>query len=167
MAGLSDGTVDFASGVTVTTIPPTGASATQVQGNVADGAAAVGGPVQVGGVDGSGNVQALLVDTTGRLITSEAPASVGTMSSVAASASAVTVLAANASRLGATVVNDSAAILYLGLSATTPTNALYTVAIQPTGTVGSYYEVPFRYTGIIRGIWASATGNARVTELTA
>jgi hypothetical protein len=46
---------------------PTGASADQVQGTAADGAAAVGNPVQMGGVDGSGNAQAVLLDTNGRL----------------------------------------------------------------------------------------------------
>lgn len=44
---------------------PTGSSSTHVQGSAADGAAAVGNPVQAGGVDGSGNVQSLLTDTTG------------------------------------------------------------------------------------------------------
>lgn len=116
-----------------------------------------------------------LVDSTGAPITGANPlpvtigagtATTGTMSSVAGSASAVTILAANAARKGATVVNDSTAILYLGLSATTPTASLYTVALQPAGTVGAYYEVPFGYEGILRGIWASATGNARVTEFT-
>jgi hypothetical protein len=29
-----------------------------------------------------------------------------------------------------------------------------------------YYEVPFGYPGAIDGIWASANGNARITELT-
>lgn len=42
-----------------------GASASQVQGTAADGAAAVGSPVQVGGKDGAGNVQALLTGTDG------------------------------------------------------------------------------------------------------
>jgi hypothetical protein len=32
---------------------------------------------------------------------------------------------------------------------------------------GAYYEVPFGYTGVIDGIWDSATGAARMTELTA
>lgn len=45
---------------------PTGASSNSIQGPAADGAAAVGNPVQVGGVDGSSNVQALSVDTAGR-----------------------------------------------------------------------------------------------------
>ena len=44
-----------------------GASSTQVQGTAADGAAAVGNPVQIGGVDGSANAQSLLTDTSGRL----------------------------------------------------------------------------------------------------
>jgi len=86
----------------------------------------------------------------------------GTFSQVASSASAVTILAANASRLGGTVYNASTQILYLILSATTPTTANYTLAMAAS----SYYEVPFGYTGIIKGIWASANGNANVTEFT-
>lgn len=43
----------------------TGTSASQAQGTAADGAAAVGNPVQTGGVDGSGNVQAFATDTSG------------------------------------------------------------------------------------------------------
>jgi hypothetical protein len=45
---------------------PSGASATQVQGTAADGAAASGNPVQIGGKDGSNNIQSILVDTSGR-----------------------------------------------------------------------------------------------------
>lgn len=45
-----------------------------VTGGAADGAAASGNPTQIGGVDGSGNVQALLTDTGGRL--ASAPAGV-------------------------------------------------------------------------------------------
>ena len=84
-----------------------------------------------------------------------------TQTSVAASASNVSLLASNGSRLGATIYNDSSAVLYrrLGASAST-TN--YTVAMA----ANSYYEAPFNYTGAIDGIWASATGNARITELT-
>lgn len=52
------GDVDIASA-------PTGASAQQAQGTAADGAAAVGNPVQVAGKDGSGNVQALRTFTDG------------------------------------------------------------------------------------------------------
>ncbi len=89
-------------------------------------------------------------------------AGTGTESNVASSASAVTLLAANSARLGAVVFNDSSAVCYVILSATTPTVSVYTVQVQP----GGYYELPFAYSGIIQGIWASASGNARVTEFT-
>lgn len=83
-----------------------------------------------------------------------------TQTSVVGSATTVTVLAANNARKGATVFNDSSAVLYLKLGATASTTS-YTLQIAANG----YYEVPFGYVGIIDGIWASATGNARVTEI--
>lgn len=83
-----------------------------------------------------------------------------TQTSVAGSATSVSLLAANASRKGATVYNDSSAILYLKLGATASTTS-YTLQMAANG----YYEVPFGYVGAIDGIWASATGNARITEL--
>lgn len=45
----------------------TGASAQQIQGTAADGAPAVGKPVQVGGVDGSENARRLRLDGNGRV----------------------------------------------------------------------------------------------------
>lgn len=86
--------------------------------------------------------------------------STGTQSSVASSASDVTILAANTARYGATVFNDSTAILYLLVGAGTSSATVHTVQLQ----AGDYYEVPYGYTGILKGIWASATGSARVTE---
>lgn len=73
-------------------------------------------------------------------------------------------LAANLNRLGAIVVNDSSATLYLGLGATTVTSTNYTTKILPNG----YFEIPFSFTGQIRGIWATDPndGGARITELT-
>jgi len=88
-------------------------------------------------------------------------AATATRSDVASSATSVTVLASNASRKGATVYNDSTKILYLKFGTTAATTDC-TVRMMP----GDYYEVPFGYTGRIDGIWASANGNARVTELT-
>ena len=83
-----------------------------------------------------------------------------TQTSVTASATSVSILASNSSRLGAAVYNDSTAILYLKLGATASTTS-FTVAMAAS----SYYEVPFQYTGAIDGIWASATGSARITEI--
>lgn len=53
----------------LTTANGTGASADQVQGTAADGAAAVGNPVQTGGVDHAGNAQAVAMNTTGGIAT--------------------------------------------------------------------------------------------------
>lgn len=92
-----------------------------------------------------------------------AVAATGTNSAVAASASSVTILASESARLGATVFNDSTVDLYLDLSGGTATTSSYTVKVA----AGGYFEVPFGYTGAITGLWASATGNARVTQLTA
>lgn len=80
------------------------------------------------------------------------------------SASDVILLASNSSRKGATVFNDSSALLYLGLGTTTVTSTNYSVKIFSNG----YYEIPFSFTGEIRGIWATDPndGAARVTELT-
>lgn len=77
-------------------------------------------------------------------------------------ASSTTLLAANTARKGATIWNDSTAILYLKLGATASTTS-FTVKLNQD----DYYEVPFGYTGIIDGIWASdASGAARIVEFT-
>lgn len=88
----------------------------------------------------------------------------GTNSSVAGTVTAsTTLLAANTARLGASIYNDSSAVLYVSLGATCTTTS-FTVIVPPSG----FYEStpPANpYVGIITGVWASATGNARVTEL--
>ena len=59
----------------------------------------------------------------------------------------------------------STAILYVKFGATASATS-YSVALAGAGAVPySYYEVPFGYVGIIDGIWATSTGNARITEL--
>lgn len=88
--------------------------------------------------------------------------STGTHSNVASSASSVAILASNANRLGASIFNDSGAILYLDTTGGTASTTNYTLQLAPN----SYFEMPFNYTGLITGIWASATGNARVVEYT-
>ena len=85
-----------------------------------------------------------------------------TRSSVAGAAADTLILASNANRRGATVYNDSTAILYLALGTAAASTTDFTVKMV----ADAYFEVPFSYTGQIRGIWASATGNARVGEVT-
>lgn len=119
------------------------------QGAVAD--AAVTNPAA------SGSVIALLKG----LLTFLGFSSTSTRSSVAAAATDTLILAANANRKVATIYNDSVEILYLGLGTTAAATNNFTTQVA----AGGYYEVPSKYTGQIRGIWAAASGNARVTEV--
>ena len=99
-----------------------------------------------------------LVDLNGNLLGSVATA---TLSNVPSSASNVTLIAANTSRKGLFIYNDSTAILYVKFGATASTSS-FTFRLTPTG----LYEMqPPVYQGIVDGIWASAAGNARITEL--
>lgn len=93
----------------------------------------------------------------------EVTSATATNSNVSGSATSVTLLASNANRLGATIYNDSTAILYVNLAGNAASITNYTVQLVS----GAYYELPtpHLYTGAITGIWASATGAARVTEL--
>lgn len=90
-------------------------------------------------------------------------ANTATLSNVASSATNVTLLAANTARLGAIFFNDSTAVLYLKFGATASTSS-YTVQLA----TNTSYTLPApTYTGRIDGLWASANGNLRVTEITA
>lgn len=94
------------------------------------------------------------------------PITTATHSNVSAAAADTVLLAANAARLpGSTITNDSTAILYIklggGASATS-----YWVAIDGKTTVGGNAILTDGYTGAVNGFWASATGSARVTEMT-
>lgn len=86
-----------------------------------------------------------------------------TLANVSGSASSVTLLASNTDRLGATIFNDSAATLYLKYGSAASTTS-FTYLVLPS----AVWEMPpgTIYTGIITGIWSSATGAARTTELT-
>lgn len=90
-----------------------------------------------------------------------APPATATVTSVAAAVASTQLLAANAARKGATLYNDSPAELLVKLgTGAAPTS--FTLSMLP----GSYYELPYGYVGRVDGIWATAAGNARVTELT-
>lgn len=84
------------------------------------------------------------------------------LTNVAASATSVTLLASNANRKRVIICNDSAAKLRVKFGATASTTSF-------TLLLGAYdtYESPITvvYTGVIDGIWESATGTARVTEM--
>lgn len=120
-------------------------------------------------VDGSGNVigsttNALDVNiksSTSITANPSAP-STSSVSSVASSATSVTLLSSNASRKKFLIFNDSTQTLYVKLG-TTASSSDYTIQLSSN----QWYEsFPNDYTGRIDGIWSSANGNARITELT-
>jgi len=111
---------------------------------------------------GGGAFVEVKVNPSGALAVAFNTGSANARTSVAGAAADTLILAANASRLGATVYNDSAATLYLSLGTAAASLTDFTVKMV----TDAYYEVPFGYTGQIRGIWASAVGSARVGEIT-
>jgi hypothetical protein len=92
----------------------------------------------------------------------QTPATTAALANVVGSATSVQLLAANANRFRAYIYNDSAAALTLKYGTTASTTSLTTI-VAPN----AMWPVDDGYTGRIDGIWASAVGNARVTELTA
>lgn len=88
---------------------------------------------------------------------------VATVTSVAASVTSVTVIAANANRRGLTLHSTTAsALAYVRLGGSAATAALGGHTLDMGA--GAYYEAPFGYTGAITAIWAAATGGFNVTE---
>ncbi len=139
----------------------------QVVGTIAHDSIDSGNPVKIGGkavstapavVAANDRVDAFF-DLQGRQVVT-AKAATGTQTTVAGSATNVTLLASNANRQGAVLYNDSTAICYVRLQATA-TSSNFSYKMQADSTL----EIPFGYTGIIDGIWASATGNMRITEV--
>jgi hypothetical protein len=94
------------------------------------------------------------------ITTTEARPSTNTTHSIPASVTSVTLLLSNSARLGATIYNDSSSVIYIKLG-TVASLTDFTIRLFPY----CYYEIPFLYTGEIDGFWVTATGNARVGEL--
>jgi hypothetical protein len=107
-------------------------------------------------------LRATPVPVSGTVTANPTNPSANARTSVPGAAADTLILASNANRKGATIFNDSTAILYLALGSVAASLTNFTVKMV----TDAYYEVPFGYTGEIRGIWASAAGNARVGELT-
>ena len=83
-------------------------------------------------------------------------------SDVAASVSAVTLFAAFSARLGARLVNESSATLYI-LEGAGASSTNYSEVVPP-GAAWALDVQRGAYSGIITGAWSSATGTARCTE---
>jgi hypothetical protein len=71
-----------------------------------------------------------------------------------------TIATASTGRLGCTIFNSGPGNLHVLLGTATASTTAFTVRLSS----GDYYEVPFNYTGLIGGIFATA-GTARVTQV--
>lgn len=140
---------------------------TRMVGAAAQAAAVVGDPVLIAGEDASGNVQRLRtaalppVGTTPGVVVRPIAAQTGTVTSVASSATNVTLLAANTSRLAARITNDGNKKLYVKCAATASATSFTKLILA-----GEDWLVDAGYTGTIDGIWDVANGSARITEYT-
>jgi hypothetical protein len=126
-------------------------------------------------VTGGGQVQQVQIDigtgTSTSPVTSANPLPVtdsknalGTaaaVTNVSGSATSVTIKASNTSRKELIVFNDSTAILYLLYGSGSASTTNYTLKVFP-----DTHAIIDSYNGQVNGIWASATGDARVTEVT-
>ena len=71
-----------------------------------------------------------------------------------------TIATASTGRLGCTIFNSGPGTLHVLLGTATASTSVFTARLSS----GDYYEVPFNYTGLIGGIFATA-GTAEVTTL--
>jgi hypothetical protein len=71
-----------------------------------------------------------------------------------------TIATASTGRLGCTIFNSGPGNLHVILGTATASTSIFSVRLSS----GDYYEVPFNYTGLIGGIFATA-GTAEVTTL--
>jgi len=113
---------------------------------------------------GADNTQTRVNDADGARLPVKPPmASAAARTLVNDNAAAVELLAANANRKGAYLLNTSSAILYVGLGTVDPSASDFTEQLVQW----QAWRVPDCYTGQIKGIWASDPndGGARVTEL--
>jgi len=84
----------------------------------------------------------------------------GTGSTDFTSTSYGTIATASTGRLGCTIFNSGPGNLHVLLGTATASTSAFSVRLS----AGDYYEVPFNYTGLIGGIFATA-GTAEVTQL--
>lgn len=82
-----------------------------------------------------------------------------TVTSVNASATVVTLLAANANRKGAIFYSDSTNLAYIKLGVAASVTS-FSMRVQTQ----TAYEMTIGYTGIITGIWNGTNGAMRITE---
>lgn len=116
-------------------------------------------PVDVGSAINVGEVE--IKNDTGNPIPTSVALRTPTTTSVASSATSVTILASNASRRGFSIHNDSTSVLRLSFS--TPATSANAFIVLPANSF-LLLDQQLIVTGTVYGIWASANGTAQVTE---
>ena len=114
----------------------------------------------------TGQLNALSLDTSGNLrvtgFVTTNKAATSSVTSVAQSTSNTVLLASNASRVFASIYNNTGQKMYIKLGTTASTSS-YSIQLMPN----SYWEVPNDYTGEIDAVWSgNGSNSALVTELT-
>lgn len=116
------------------------------------------------GVAGTPSVDVLSIQGISNgtaILTKYTRSSTAAVSNVSAAATDTLVLATNANRIVATVFNDSTATLYLKFGSGSSSTS-FTVMLSRN----DFIEISGNdYTGALYGTWSSATGAARVTEV--
>ena len=93
-----------------------------------------------------------------------AGATSATTASVPATTAPTSLLAANTNRAGASITNDSTAIMYVLVGTGTVSATNYTFAVDGKSTVGGQIDLPAWAAQLaVSAVWASANGAARVT----
>jgi len=125
------------------------------------GASTIRTASQIGNTTGGANFNA---GTVGAQTLRVIPASggTGTTSSVASSVTSVQLLAANTARLGVIIYNDGNATLKIKFGTTASATDF---SVEIPGNTGYEMWAPL-YNGRIDGIWTTALGSARITEIT-
>jgi hypothetical protein len=120
--------------------------------------------VALAGIDTSVDLVKTAVDAVDTSIDAfaaqEAGPTAGAITSVASSVGDVTILAANASRKGASIYNNSTSDLRIALANVNATVS-YSLVIAAGGT---FLINNGEYRGVIKGTWITANGSAIVTE---
>jgi hypothetical protein len=142
---------------------------TTLQADVADGISVTGVLSTVGTISQVNNVNSvgtMMVLTSGSVavtngtVTPRVSTTGGTGPTDFTSTSYGTIATASTGRLGCTIFNSGPGTLHVMLGTATASTSAFSVRLSS----GDYYEVPFNYTGLIGGIFATA-GTAEVTEV--
>ena len=114
-----------------------------------------GGSMELAGVDLGNGYAALAVAETQPIGAGRANATTATSATTDA-----ILLPARSDRRSATIFNDSTAVLSVRYGFDAASTSVYSEQVAAGATI----PIPAGYTGEVHGVWASANGQARITE---